>query len=79
MTIGYILSHVYKYHVTIPNPNSLVGSADASLLQPLSPAWLYDSCGARLLLEVGRSELLDSSRSHGPARARWAVVPIGTA
>ena len=35
MTIEYIRSHVYKHHTTLPNPNSLVGGADASLLRPL--------------------------------------------
>ena len=36
MTIRCILSHVYKHHTTILNPNSLAGGADASLLRPLS-------------------------------------------
>jgi len=35
MTIECILSHVCKHHTTLSNPNSLVGSADASLLRPL--------------------------------------------
>jgi hypothetical protein len=35
MTIEYILSHVYKHHTTLLNPNFLVGGADASLLRPL--------------------------------------------
>ena len=35
MTIECILSHVYKHHTTLLNPNSLVGGADASLLRPL--------------------------------------------
>ena len=35
MTIECIMRHVYKHHTTLPNPNSLVGGADASLLRPL--------------------------------------------
>ena len=35
MTIKYILSHVYKHHTTLLDPNSLVGGADTSLLRPL--------------------------------------------
>ena len=35
MTIEYILSYLYKHHITLPNPNFLVGGADASLLRPL--------------------------------------------
>ena len=35
MTVEYILSHVYKHHTTLSNPNFLVGGADAFLLRPL--------------------------------------------
>ena len=69
MTIGCILSHIYKHHTTILNPNSLASGADATLLWPLSlPHGYNDSCGARLLLEAGRGKLLDASQSHGPAQ-----------
>ena len=55
----------------------LAQDAAATAVTP-SHTWLYDRGGARLLLEARRGELLDSSRSHGPARARWVVMPIGT-
>ena len=35
MTIECILSHVYKHHTTLLNPNFLVGGANTSLLRSL--------------------------------------------
>jgi len=61
MTIECILSHVYKHHTTLSNPNSLVGGADTSLLRPLF--LLSDYTTAVALVFTLRQDVMSFSTS----------------